>query len=37
MRKHSIVTSIYLAVFFSLVGWTPTSAGPGKTLPGHHD
>ena len=34
MRKHSIVISIYLAVFFSLVGWTPTSRAQEKPYQG---
>ena len=34
MRKHSIVTSIYLAVFLSLIGWTPTLRAQEKPYQG---
>jgi multiple sugar transport system substrate-binding protein len=34
MRKHSIVTSIYLAVFFSLVGWAPALRAQEKPYQG---
>jgi len=34
MRKHSIVTSIYLAAFFSLVSWTPALRAQEKPYQG---